>query len=43
MLAGGTPQHALIASNLIIEIGSQLRGKPCQVYTSDAKVSLFER
>ncbi len=42
MLAGGTPAHALIAANLIREIGAQLRGGPCRVYTSDAKVRLSQ-
>lgn len=38
MMAGGTPQHALIAANLIIALGNRLRGGPCRVYTSDLKV-----
>lgn len=42
MLAGGTPAHALIAANLIAEIGAQLRGGSCRVYTSDAKVRLSQ-
>ncbi|MHB8595864.1 MAG: Uma2 family endonuclease [Ktedonobacteraceae bacterium] len=42
MLAGGTPTHALIAANLIAEISAQLRGGPCRVYTSDAKVRLSQ-
>ena len=42
MLAGGTPTHALIAANLIAEIGAQLRGGSCRVYTSDAKVRLSQ-
>jgi Uma2 family endonuclease len=40
MLAGGTPVHSLIAANLIAEIKPHLRGGPCDVYTSDAKVRL---
>ena len=36
--AGGTNAHNLIASNVLIEIGIQLRGKPCTAYNSDAKV-----
>jgi Uma2 family endonuclease len=40
LLAGGTPAHALIASNLIAEIRAKLGKSPCQVYTSDAKVRL---
>ena len=42
LLAGGTPIHALIAANLIAEIKTRLRGSPCQVYTSDAKVRLSQ-
>jgi len=42
MLAGGTPAHALIAANLIAEMSAQLRGGPCRVYTSDAKVRLSQ-
>src|SRR6266566_2890897 len=42
LLAGGTPVHALIAANLIAEIKAGLRGSPCQVYTSDAKVRLSQ-
>ena len=43
LLAGGTPIHALIAANLISEINTQLRGSPCRVYTSDAKVRLSQK
>lgn len=42
LLAGGTPTHSLIAANLITEIKTRLRGSPCQVYTSDAKVRLSQ-
>lgn len=42
LLAGGTPIHALIAANLIAEIKTRLRGSPCQVYMSDAKVRLSQ-
>jgi Uma2 family endonuclease len=37
-MAGGTPEHAAIASAIISALGSQLRGRPCRVYTSDARV-----
>jgi Uma2 family endonuclease len=43
LLAGGTPVHALIAANLISEINTQLRGGPCRVYTSDAKVRISQK
>jgi len=37
-MAGGSPEHAMIAANAIIAIGSRLRGKPCSAFTSDLKV-----
>jgi len=37
-MAGGTPEHAAIASAVIAALGAQLRGRPCRVYTSDARV-----
>lgn len=37
-MAGGTLEHSRIAANIILELGAQLRGRPCVVYTSDARV-----
>jgi Uma2 family endonuclease len=37
-MAGGTLEHAQIAGNLIRVLGTQLLGRPCNVYTSDARV-----
>lgn len=37
-MAGGTLEHSRIAANVILELGAQLRGRPCIVYTSDARV-----
>jgi Uma2 family endonuclease len=37
-MAGGTPEHAAMASAVIAALGAQLRGRPCRVYTSDARV-----
>jgi Uma2 family endonuclease len=37
-MAGGSERHNLIAANLIISIGVQLRDRPCRVYPSDLKV-----
>jgi Uma2 family endonuclease len=37
-MAGGTPQHALLASQAIGELNRQLKGKPCKTYTSDLRV-----
>jgi len=37
-MAGGSPEHNLIASNVLAEIHFQLKSSPCQVYNSDMKV-----
>jgi Uma2 family endonuclease len=37
-MAGGSERHNLIAANIIISIGIQLRNRPCRVYPSDLKV-----
>ena len=37
-MAGGSERHNLIAANIIIAIGTQLRDRPCRVYPSDLKV-----
>ena len=37
-MAGGTLRHSAIKANLLIEVASALRGTPCRVYDSDAKV-----
>ena len=37
-MAGGSERHNLIAANLIIAIGAQLRDHPCRIYPSDLKV-----
>ncbi|NEX21454.1 Uma2 family endonuclease [Thiorhodococcus mannitoliphagus] len=37
-MTGGTEQHNLIAANVIGELRSQLKGRPCRVYTSDMKI-----
>lgn len=37
-MAGGSERHNLIAANIIIAIGVQLRNRPCRVYPSDLKV-----
>jgi len=37
-MAGGTLEHAAMASAINASLASQLRGRPCQVYTSDARV-----
>ena len=37
-MAGGSERHNLIAANVIIALGVQLRDRPCRVYPSDLKV-----
>jgi Uma2 family endonuclease len=39
-MAGGTNDHAAIAMNAGISLGSQLRGKSCRTFGSDAKVRI---
>lgn len=37
-MVGGTNAHNRIATNVTVALGSQLRGKPCQVFNSDTKI-----
>ena len=37
-MAGGTPEHAAIAANVVASLNAQLRGKGCRVFTSDLRV-----
>ena len=37
-MAGGTPSHALITSNIAISLGKALAGRPCSVFSSDLRV-----
>jgi Uma2 family endonuclease len=37
-MAGESPQHSLISANLIISLGTQLRGNPCAVFSPNMKV-----
>jgi Uma2 family endonuclease len=39
-MAGGTPEHARLAANIIRELGAALRDRPCSVFTSDARVRI---
>jgi len=38
-MAGASPRHVLIATNIARELGNQLREGPCTVYTADLRVS----
>jgi Uma2 family endonuclease len=42
MMAGGTLDHATISANIISILRGLLRGGPCRVFTSDARVRLSE-
>ncbi len=39
-LAGASESHVLIASNLVVSLGAQLRDRPCRVYASDMRVKV---
>jgi Uma2 family endonuclease len=39
-MAGASNQHNTISTNAVLSIGSQLRGKTCQPFNSDAKVRI---
>jgi Uma2 family endonuclease len=41
-MAGGSPEHSLIAANVIAGLHPQLLGKPCRVYNSDLRVRTTE-
>lgn len=41
-MAGGTREHSLIASNLVRELGTRLRRRPCEVHGSDMRVLVAE-
>ena len=38
VMAGGSLNHSLLAANWIFELGSNLRGRDCRVFTSDLRV-----
>jgi Uma2 family endonuclease len=42
-MAGAAEPHSLIAANIIGELRSALRGKPCRVYTSDLIVRIGKK
>lgn len=41
-MAGGSMRHSAISANLIGALQNALRGRPCQVFTSDLRVKLDE-
>ncbi len=40
-MAGGTPEHAAIAANVIAALHGQLVGGPCRVFSSDLRVRVL--
>lgn len=43
LMAGASENHNLITANVIIALGSQLRGRPCKLYPSDMRVRVSGR
>lgn len=39
-MAGGTPQHSLIAANLTREVGNRLKGSRCLGYNADLRIKV---
>ncbi len=39
-MAGGSPRHNLISANVIRELGTQLKKRPCKVYPSDQRIKV---
>lgn len=39
-MAGGSPMHSLIATNLAAEFTTQLRGRPCMAFNSDLRMKV---
>jgi Uma2 family endonuclease len=39
-MAGASRVHNLVVTNLVRELGTQLRGRPCEVYASDMRVKV---
>lgn len=41
-MSGGTSDHGRIAASMTIELGVALRGRPCNVYSSDVRIRIIE-
>ena len=41
-MAGGSPDHAGIAANVSTSLGTQLRDRPCRVFSSDLRIRVKE-
>jgi Uma2 family endonuclease len=42
-MAGGSREHALVASNLNGELGRQLKNRPCFVFGSDLRLAVLTK
>ncbi|MDI1448107.1 Uma2 family endonuclease [Polyangium sp. 6x1] len=38
--AGGTPDHGLLAGNVLRALGNQLEGRPCRVHPADVRIRI---
>ena len=41
-MVGATEPHALIVTNLVVGLGTQLRGGPCRLYSNDMRVQVAD-
>lgn len=39
-MSGASREHNLIVTNIVISLGQQLRGRPCEVYANDMRVKM---
>src|SRR4051812_34254524 len=39
-MTGGTAAHARLQRNLLLAVGTRLRGRPCEIYGSDLKIEV---
>ena len=39
-MSGGSREHSLIATNILSELRTQLKKRPCQVFTSDLRLKV---
>jgi Uma2 family endonuclease len=40
-MAGGTPEHTRLAGKVVMALGAQLSGRPCNVFPSDLRVRVL--
>jgi Uma2 family endonuclease len=39
-LAGASREHNVVVTNLVIDLGTQLKGRPCELYASDMRLRI---